>query len=93
MMIWFLRRWAPLAETLFEVVDDAKLGVLHHNKLMQKDSLGKATMTSPYTAACEALSAHDTLESEVEDEQEDGERDSKVQNLIERELLEDSVHH
>jgi hypothetical protein len=68
MMIWFLRRWVPLAETLFEVVDDAKLGVLHRNKLMRKDSLGKAATTSLYTAACEALSAHDAVESEVEDE-------------------------
>ena len=54
---------------------------LHRNKLMRKDSLGKAAMTSAYTTACEALSAHDAVKSEVYDEQEDGERDDEVENL------------
>jgi hypothetical protein len=89
MMAWFLRRWGPLYETLFEVADDAKLGVLHRNRRMRKDSLGKEAITSAYTAACEALSAHDAVESEGRDEQEDGERDDEVENLVERELLED----
>jgi len=56
MMVWFLRRWGPLSETLFEVVDDAKLGVFHRNKLMRKDSLGKAAIT------------HDVVESGVHEE-------------------------
>src|SRR5260221_1254645 len=73
MMVWFLRRWGPLSETLFEVVDDAKLGVLHRNKLMRKDSLGKAAITA-YTAAYEAISGAHDPESEVYDEQEEGER-------------------
>lgn len=66
-------------------IDDAKSGVLHSNKHMRKDNLGKAAMTSAHTAACEALSAHEAVESEVEDEQEDGARDDE--NIVERELL------
>lgn len=83
MMVWFLRRWGPLSETLFEVVDDAKLGVLHRNKLLRRDSLGKAAITA-YTAAYEATSgAHDTVKGEVYDQQEEGERNDE---LVERGL-------
>ena len=88
MMVWFLRRWGHLSETLFEVVDDVKLGILHRNKRMRKDSLGKAT--SAYTSA---LSAHEAVESERYGEQDDGERDDKTQILVERELLEDGEVH
>ena len=28
MMAWFLRRWAPLPKGLFDVIDDAKMGIV-----------------------------------------------------------------
>lgn len=37
MMSWFLRRWGPISEGLFDVVDDAKMG-LFRRTLARKDS-------------------------------------------------------
>ena len=80
MMVWFLRRWGPLSETLFEAVDDAKIGVLHQNKRMRKDSLGKAVMISSKTAACESLGAHEA-ESQLF---KDGALADQRENLVEQ---------
>lgn len=45
MMSWFLRRWGPLSEGLFEVVEDAKMG-LFHRPLARRDSFGKDILSS-----------------------------------------------
>ncbi|KAF9528169.1 Rho GTPase activation protein [Crepidotus variabilis] len=44
MMAWFLRRWATIIDSLFEVVEDAKMGVYRRNKRLRKDSLGRPTL-------------------------------------------------
>ena len=44
-MAWFLRRWAPLSEGLFDVVDDAQMGLFRH-PVIRRDSLGKDILTS-----------------------------------------------
>jgi hypothetical protein len=46
MMAWFLRRWAPLSEGLFDVVDDAQMG-LFRRPVVRRDSLGKDILASP----------------------------------------------
>ena len=36
MMCWFLKRWSPISEGLFDVIEDAKMGVFldqHHDRL------------------------------------------------------------
>ena len=78
MMVWFLRRWGPLSETLFEVVNDAKMGVLHRNKCMRKDSFGKAVMTPSKTATCESPDA------QLSDEEKGGELDDQIENVVEQ---------
>uniref|UniRef100_A0A8H8CQH4 Rho-GAP domain-containing protein n=1 Tax=Psilocybe cubensis TaxID=181762 RepID=A0A8H8CQH4_PSICU len=45
MMSWFLRRWGPISEGLFDVVDDAKMG-LFKRTMARKDSLGHDILTS-----------------------------------------------
>lgn len=84
MMVWFLRRWGPISETLFDITDDAQLGVLHQNRRMQKDGAS----TSAHAAACHALSAHQAVEDEVEDGQV-GEKNQEVEDQVQRELLDD----
>lgn len=44
MMSWFLRRWAPISEGLFDVVDDVKMG-LFRRTMARKDSLGKEVLS------------------------------------------------
>ncbi|KDR82056.1 hypothetical protein GALMADRAFT_240517 [Galerina marginata CBS 339.88] len=45
MMRWFLRRWGPISEGLFDVVDDARMG-LFKRTLARRDSLGKDILSS-----------------------------------------------
>ncbi|KJA19164.1 hypothetical protein HYPSUDRAFT_89487 [Hypholoma sublateritium FD-334 SS-4] len=45
MMNWFLRRWGPISDGLFEVVEDAKMG-LFHRPLARRDSFGKDILPS-----------------------------------------------
>ncbi|KAF8873608.1 hypothetical protein CPB84DRAFT_1798280 [Gymnopilus junonius] len=44
MMCWFLRRWGPISDGLFEVVEDAKMGIFRP-PVMRKDSLGKDVLS------------------------------------------------
>ena len=46
MMAWFLRRWAPLSEGLFDVIDDAQMGIFRR-PVFRRDSLGKDILSSP----------------------------------------------
>ena len=46
MMAWFLRRWAPLSEGLFDVVDDAQMGIFRR-PVVRRDSLGMDILSSP----------------------------------------------
>ena len=36
MMCWFLRRWSPISEGLFDVVEDAKMGVFQDQQLQDR---------------------------------------------------------
>lgn len=45
MMNWFLRRWGLISDGLFEVVEDAKMG-LFHRPLARRDSFGKDILPS-----------------------------------------------
>ncbi|KIM42350.1 hypothetical protein M413DRAFT_132106 [Hebeloma cylindrosporum] len=46
MMAWFLRRWAPLSDGLFDVVDDAQMGIFRRT-FVRRDSFGKDILSSP----------------------------------------------
>jgi len=43
MMCWFLRRWGPISEGLFDVIEDAKMGVLKH----QQDDSRRRSLEKP----------------------------------------------
>ncbi|KAF4615756.1 hypothetical protein D9613_012427 [Agrocybe pediades] len=45
MMAWFLRRWGPISETLFDVVEDAKMG-LFRRPAVRRDSFGRDVLFS-----------------------------------------------
>lgn len=44
MMAWFLRRWASIFDSLFDVVEDAKMGVYRRSQRLRKDSLGRPAL-------------------------------------------------
>ena len=46
MMVWFLCRWAPLSEGLFDVVNDAQMGIFRR-PTVKRDSLGKDILPLP----------------------------------------------
>ncbi|KAF9473507.1 hypothetical protein BDN70DRAFT_885760 [Pholiota conissans] len=50
MMAWFLRRWGPLSETLFDVLDDARMGIFRR-VLVRRDSFGRDVLGQPYGGA------------------------------------------
>lgn len=60
MMVWFLRRWGPLSETLFDVVEDenTRSGVPYQTKLVQEHILVRSATASATPAACSALGAN-----------------------------------
>ncbi|KAF9553749.1 hypothetical protein CPC08DRAFT_713479 [Agrocybe pediades] len=62
MMVWFLRRWGPISETLFDVVEDAKMG-LFRRPAVRRDSLGRDVLVS----AAASASAADTREEQEEE--------------------------
>jgi len=68
MMVWFLRRWGPISETLFDI-SDAQSGVLHQNRRMQQDKSGRDASTSAHVVARHAISSHQAVEDELEDGQ------------------------
>ena len=50
MMCWFLRRWGPISESLFDVIEDAKMGVLQDQQQDRLRSLQKRCSVSVDTA-------------------------------------------
>ncbi len=72
MMVWFLRRWGPLSETLFDIVENIRLGVPHQTK---PNILGRSTMAS---AACSTV--EDKVGYQVEEE-----KGQEVEYRVERE--------
>ncbi|KAF4615830.1 hypothetical protein D9613_012439 [Agrocybe pediades] len=50
MIMWFLRRWGPISETLFDVVEDAKMG-LFRRPAVRRDSFGRDVLVRPAFAA------------------------------------------
>ena len=56
-MAWFLRRWAPLSEGLFDVVDDAQMG-LFRRPVIRRDSLGKDILSSPNSRPAPSVVDH-----------------------------------
>src|SRR5271155_1465738 len=43
MMCWFLRRWGPISEGLFDVIEDAKMGTLQDQRQDRRRSLEKTS--------------------------------------------------
>ena len=87
-MVWFLRRWGPISETLFDIFDDAQSGVLHQNRRMQQDKSGRAASTSAHVVARHAISSHQAVEGELEDGQVQGGY-QEVEGQIQRMLFDD----
>ena len=57
MMAWFLRRWAPLSEGLFDVVDDAQMGIFLR-PVIRGDSLGKDILSPPNSRLVHSIVDH-----------------------------------
>jgi len=57
MMAWFLRRWAPLSEGLFNVVDAAQMGIFLR-PVTRGDSLGKDILSSPNSRLVHSIVDH-----------------------------------
>lgn len=76
MMVWFLRRWGPLSETLFDVVEseNTRSGI---PKVVQESILVRSAMASETPAACGALGAHNAVERKLGNQVE--EKDQAVQ--------------
>ncbi|KAF8161657.1 hypothetical protein B0H34DRAFT_701973 [Crassisporium funariophilum] len=47
MMCWFLRRWGPISDGLFDVVEDAKMGNLHERTRSRRNSSGHNHIGAP----------------------------------------------
>lgn len=69
MMNWFLRRWGPLSEGLFDVVDDAKMGIFHRT-VARRDSLGKDILPS-WPTSDSASSANESVSRSLSPESEE----------------------
>lgn len=48
MMCWFLRRWGPISEGLFDVIEDAKMGVLQDQQQDRLRTLQRVCSVSTY---------------------------------------------
>jgi len=64
MMAWFLRRWAPLSEGLFDVVDDAQMGIFRR-PVVRRDSLGKDILSSPNSRPASSIVDHNKSAPEI----------------------------
>ncbi|PPQ71663.1 hypothetical protein CVT26_010582 [Gymnopilus dilepis] len=78
MMCWFLRRWTPIFEGLFDVVEEAQMGVFRP-PVMRKDSLGKDVLKA-WRAQVGGDDGSDD-EDDVEDQREEQREGDGVQDV------------
>jgi hypothetical protein len=64
MMAWFLRRWAPLSEGLFDVVDDAQMGIFWC-PVIRLDSLRKDILLSPNLRSVPSIVDHNENSAQI----------------------------
>ncbi|KAF8954274.1 hypothetical protein BDZ97DRAFT_1866296 [Flammula alnicola] len=62
MMAWFLRRWAPLSEGLFDVVEDAKMGIFRRPLAPEKDLVSRTTASGDLAPLERATTPHSSEE-------------------------------
>lgn len=88
MMVWFLRRWGPISESLFDIIDDTQ--IRDQNRIrIQEDGIRKDPSVSAYAAARDALTQVIEHKDKVGYAHVVGEKDQKVDGTVERGLLED----